>query len=76
MQKENWWCHNLKLHARQAHILGWQLHFGLPHYMYQQCWILRTGGKGLKYTQVYPKGFGVKIRSLHETTMVQLASFL
>ena len=53
-----------------------QFIFGLPYHMYQQCWILRTGGKGLKRTQVYPKGFGEKICSLHEATMVQLAGFL
>ena len=39
MQKENWWCHNLKLDAIQAHMLGWQLHFRLP--------IVRTNSVGV-----------------------------
>lgn len=29
----------------------------------------RTGGKGLKSTQVYPVGFGKKIASLHKDMM-------
>lgn len=33
----------------------------------------RTGGKGLRATQVYPKGFGKRVCELHEGIMVHLA---
>ena len=35
--------------------------------------VLRSGGKGLKATQVYPKAFGQRICQLHEELMVQPA---
>jgi hypothetical protein len=40
------------------------------------CHFPRSGGKGLKATQVYPDGFGRKVCALHKPVLVLPAGLL
>ena len=53
-----------------------QMGYSLKRHHFLSCYLLlstRSGGKGLKATQVYPKGFGVKLLNLHKSIQDHLA---